>query len=161
MECCGLLWHYNIYGNVQKKSPQCHAWVCSTHVLAWMQAMLWGLGACCPRKFFRSQMQSQTRQWLFWEFVEFCYRHYTDRWFMVTRALRAHTCTLRAPCTAHIGMIRICSILQFGHMLSTTFTYIYEVSLVVLMSRNLHMHSGHGRWVWLWRPTKIHYLWRL
>ena len=86
--CCGTI---ILHVGTSKKITSNHAWVCSTHVLAWMQAMLWGLGECCPRKFLRSQMQSQmqsqTRQW---KIVEFCYRHYTDRWLMITRALRAH-----------------------------------------------------------------------
>ena len=40
----------------------------------------------------------------------------------LTKALNAHTPC--APCTAY----RSCSILQLGHMLSTTFTYTYEAS---------------------------------
>ena len=42
----------------------------------------------------------------------------------VTRALRAHT-----PRALH-SAYHICVIMQLGHMLSTTFAYTYEVSLV-------------------------------
>ena len=47
MECCGTI--YIICGNVQKKSPPYHAWVCSTHVLAWMQVM--GSWDMLPKEF--------------------------------------------------------------------------------------------------------------